>query len=106
MAHALRDIDVLFDEDGFIVDPARWNDTVAEKVAEADGLGTLTNEQWEVIHAVHGHYLRVGALPPLHQVCRSAHMDRRHLEELFGKAREAYRLSGIPNPGEEAKAYM
>jgi tRNA 2-thiouridine synthesizing protein E len=40
------------------------------------------------------------------QVCRTHDLDRNAIKNLFGGCRQAWRIAGLPNPGEEAKAYM
>jgi tRNA 2-thiouridine synthesizing protein E len=108
MAQAIRNEAVQFDEDGFIQDPLRWNESLAARIAEGDGLGPLGKDQWDVIHALHDEYFRFGALPGMRQICRKAHKDYHAVERLFtvGGPREACRIAGIPNPGEEVKAYL
>ena len=108
MAQAIRNERMQFDEDGFLRDPRQWTEELASKIAEEDGVGPLDHDQWDIIHALHDEYFRLGALPSMRQVCRKAHQDRHAVERLFlvGGPREACRIAGIPNPGEEAKAYL
>jgi tRNA 2-thiouridine synthesizing protein E len=34
------------------------------------------------------------------------HLGKYAVDRLFGGCREAWRIAGLPNPGEEAKSYM
>jgi tRNA 2-thiouridine synthesizing protein E len=34
------------------------------------------------------------------------HLGEHGVQRLFGGCREAWRIAGLPNPGEEAKNYM
>jgi len=96
-----------FDEDGFIKNPRLWNEDLAELLAELDGIGALTAEHWRVIHYLREHYLKYRAMPVMRHVCWVTHLDRHCVTDLFGAdSREAWRVAGLPNPGEEAKAYM
>lgn len=97
---------LVFDQDGFLTNPALWDDSVAERLAGEDGLGTLQAAQRAMLHALREHYFRTGGVPALSHLCLSRHFDRRCMTELFPSTREAWRLAGLPNPGEEAKAYM
>jgi tRNA 2-thiouridine synthesizing protein E len=39
-------------------------------------------------------------------VCRAAGLDPSQAHRLFSSCRSLWRIAGLPNPGEEAKAYM
>ena len=38
-----------FDEDGFLVDPAQWDNELAQQIASQDGLGKLSEAHWAII---------------------------------------------------------
>jgi len=102
-----KDLMIELDEDGFLIDPQRWTEAVARRLAERDGIGELTEDHWKIIRTLRDHYLRTGAMPPEQHICHENHLDRHCVERLFGNSlREAWRVAGLPNPGEEAKAYM
>lgn len=94
------------DADGFLLDPNNWDESLAQRLAQADGLGVLSAGQMEILHCLRELYFRSGGLPALPHVCHIAGRSPMCLTELFPSAREAWRLAGLPNPGEEAKAYM
>lgn len=95
-----------FDEDGFLTDPAQWNKALAEQIASQDGIGKLGDAHWGVIEQLREHYLKYGALLPTSHVCRVNQLDPQCVADLFQNMREAWRIAGLPNPGEEAKSYM
>lgn len=95
-----------FDEDGFLTDPNQWNRQVAEQIASEDGLGTLGSDHWAVIFEMRKHYLQNGSLNATSHVCRANRLDPQCITTLFHTMREAWRVAGLPNPGEEAKNYM
>ena len=94
------------DADGFLLNPHGWNRGVAQEMARQDGIGPLTADHWAVIYYLREHRLTYGSLPPMSQVCRTRHLDRGAVQRLFGGCRQAWRIAGLPNPGEEAMAYM
>lgn len=94
------------DADGFLLDPNAWDEALARHLAETDGLGTLSAGQMEILHCLRELFFRAGGLPALPHVCHLTGRSAVCLTELFPSAREAWRLAGLPNPGEEAKAYM
>ena len=96
----------LFDEDGFLADPEKWNEQVARVVARMDGIEELTDRHWLVIKTLREHYSHFGTPPMFHHVGIVNHLDKHCVEQLFHSQREAWRVAGLPNPGEEAKTYM
>ena len=95
-----------FDEDGFLLDTQTWTPETAQKIALQDGFPKLTNSHWDVINYLRDHYLRFGALPVTSHVCRVNHLPSDCMTSLFRNTKEAWRIAGLPNPGEEAKTYM
>ncbi len=96
-----------FDANGFLTEPELWDEQLAERIARSDGLAPLTPAHWKIIHCLREHYRQHGAMPlPLHHVCHLNDMDRHCMEQLFPSEREAWRIAGLPDPGEEARTYM
>jgi dissimilatory sulfite reductase related protein len=96
----------LLDEDGLLRDFASWNEPLAEALARDEGLSGLTETHWKVIHAMRANFAKSGSAPTMHRVCRDAGVERREVNELFGYCLVAWRVSGLPNPGEEARSYL
>jgi dissimilatory sulfite reductase related protein len=76
------------------------------QVAEFDGVAPLTDTHWKVIHHIRERFFRVGGVPAMRLVCRATGLSKPHLQHLFGGCRTIWRIAGLPNPGEEAKAYF
>lgn len=96
----------LFDEDGFLVDPDLWSTGMAQTIAEELGLGPLSSAHWRLLHEVRTRFQQLGGPPSMRRVCRAAGLSRSAVYELFGGCLPAWRIAGLPNPGEEAKAYL
>lgn len=97
---------VRFGDDGFLADTDRWTPALAERVAAEAGIDELTATHWHIIRFVRERYFALGALPVMRLVCRAAGIERGRGHELFGSCRTLWRIAGLPDPGEEAKAYM
>lgn len=96
-----------FDEDGFLSDPNQWSESLARFIAACDGVGELTPEQWSIIRSMRDEYFKYRAPPVPRFVCHINHMQKNCVGTLFdNNRREAWRIAGLPNPGEEAKAYL
>ncbi len=96
----------LFDADGFLLDSAHWSAAMAASLARQAGIAELTAKHWNVIHFVRDRYFALGALPVTRLVCRAAGLDATAAHQLFSSCRSLWQISGLPNPGEEAKSYM
>jgi TusE/DsrC/DsvC family sulfur relay protein len=95
-----------FDADGFLLDPQRWDNSLAEQIANEDGIGTLSEAHWAIIQQLRDHYLAYGSIQPESHLCHANDLEPTCISDLFQNMREAWRIAGLPNPGEEAKSYM
>lgn len=97
--------EIMYDRDGFLARPESWNEDMAQFIASEDGLGELEEAHWEIIRFLRGHYVE-GGLPAVSHVCHVNHFDHSCIPDLFQSVKSAWRVAGLPNPGEEANAYM
>lgn len=96
----------LFDEDGFLINPNLWTNELASQLAEQAELGSLNKAHWNIIQFIREKYLNLGAIPPMRSICRKFGYERDAIQGLFGGCTQLWKVAGLPNPGEEAKAYM
>ena len=96
----------IFDPDGFLLDPAMWSESLADRVAQSDGLGELSELQVGLLLALRREYAKHGSVTALSHVCHLTGQGADCMQHLFPSPREAWRIAGLPNPGEEAKSYM
>lgn len=95
-----------FDEDGFALDTDTWTRESARMIAEMDGIGDLTDQHWVVINFLRERFFAVGGVPAMRTVCKACGLQQDEIQALFGSCCAVWRLAGLPNPGEEARAYM
>ena len=100
------EINALFDKDGFFVDPDIWDMDLAERIAEAEGLGPLTEPQRALLATLRSEVQKLDAVTALSHICHLQGFEADCLHALFRSPRQAWRIAGLPNPGEEAKAYL
>ena len=93
------------DEEGFLIDPADWSHSFTERSAREKNI-TLNKKHWHLIKIIRDKYLRLGALPPMRSVCKAAGFEKHELKQTFGSCLNLWKIAGLPNPGEEARAYM
>ena len=98
---------IQFDDDGFLTDPQQWSPRVAYWLAVHDGFDHLTIEQWTIISYLREYYFKYGLPPTSRHICFTNHMTKHCIDTNFNyQYKEAWRLAGLPNPGEETKTYM
>ncbi|MGA7180881.1 MAG: TusE/DsrC/DsvC family sulfur relay protein [Thiobacillaceae bacterium] len=95
-----------FDAHGFLLNGQAWSEKIASAIAKYDGVGPLTPVHWKIINELRHKWLDSHALPAVSHVCHQAGLGPMCLEELFHGPREAWRIAGLPDPGEEVRAYM
>jgi dissimilatory sulfite reductase related protein len=101
-----RHLESDFDDDGLLKDPSAWTRALAERIAQAEGLGGLTEAHWKIIDALREYHAKYRVAPPIPQVCRDLGMPKNAAHDLFHTCMTAWRVAGLPNPGEEAKSYL
>jgi tRNA 2-thiouridine synthesizing protein E len=98
--------DAKFDAQGFLLDPSQWNERMAESIARSDGLGELNAAQIDLLHTLRREFSRHGTVTALSHVCHLSGQRADCMQHLFPNPRSAWRVAGLPDPGEEAKAYL
>ena len=103
MPEEIRD---LFDDNGFLVDPALWDRDLALRIAAQLGIGELGDSHWEVIDLLREDFL-TGDTPDLEEdVCGQLNLVEDCVQRLFGGPIEAWKVAGLPDPGESADTFM
>lgn len=95
-----------FDEEGYLVDPADWNDSVAEALARKEGIA-LTDAHWAVLRFMRQYYDEHHIAPDARHVMRHlaeyrgpGQADRNDLFRLFpyGYVKQACKIAGMRRP--------
>ncbi len=94
------------DEDGFLIEHRAWNREMAQQLANEWGLGELGPTHWLIIDFVRDRYFRLGAMPPMRNMCSKVGVNREAVKKSFGTCRQLWQIAGLPNPGGEAITYM
>jgi tRNA 2-thiouridine synthesizing protein E len=94
------------DDAGLLLDPSQWSESVAWAMAERFAVGPLTEAHWRIIYAIRAHHNKYGVPPVMGRMCRKQGMDLDCIHRLFCSCLNAWRVAGLPDPGEEAKSYL
>jgi len=87
------------DAEGFLTDPAQWNERIAEAIAEANGI-ELTERHWLVVRFMRDRYLATGDAPSIRSLGKESGVPVKELYQIFPKspAKLAAKIGGIPKP--------
>ncbi len=94
------------DEYGLLKDPDDWSPELAQELALRAGVGPPTERHWAFLMSLRKYYQDFHVPPPSYKVCHDLHMQPSCSHELFDHCLAAWRIAGLPDPGEEAKSYM
>ena len=103
---AVEDLSSLFDTDGFFTNPEQWDIALAQRIAHSEDMGEMDELQQELLLTLRDEFQKFGAVTALSHICHLNGLDADCLHQLFRSPRQAWRTAGLPNPGEEAKAYL
>ncbi len=95
-----------YDEEGFLINPYEWDEELALQLATEEGIEALNGAHWQLIRFVRERYLLTGGMLPIRLICRQLGTERDAVPGLFGGCVKLWRIAGLPDPGEEARAYM
>ena len=93
-----RSVDV--DAEGFLTDPAQWNEEIAEEIARESGILELTPQHWQVVRFMRDRFLTTGTAPTIRSLGKESGVPVKELYGLFpkGPAKLAAKIGGIPKP--------
>ena len=92
--------EVEVDGEGFLADPGRWTEPMADAIAAENGIASLSDRHWAVVRFMREQYLATGAAPSIRTLGKASGVPVKELYELFpkGPAKLAAKIAGIPKP--------
>ncbi|WWO97836.1 MAG: TusE/DsrC/DsvC family sulfur relay protein [Candidatus Dasytiphilus stammeri] len=103
----LEEIEFLQDEEGFLKNLYDWNESIAMKLAENEGIN-VNQAHWEIIHLMRNFYIKFNTVPNMRILVRMIadtygvkKGNSRYLFRLFSKSpiKQISKIAGLPNPG-------
>lgn len=97
---AVLDLNVQFDDEGFMTDPSEWNEEIAKVLAKEEGIDELTDRHWAVIKFVRDDFDKTGTPATLRRITKQSGVNTKELYALFpkGPAKKVARISGLGKP--------
>ena len=92
------------DEEGFLIDPQRWNPKIAVLIARSEGI-VMEDLEWDVIHSLRGFYAKTEIVPLsrafvklVREEVDSSIGNSLDLIKIFGQspAKTAAKIAGLP----------
>ena len=96
----LGGMDLEIDEDGFIQQPEKWSEAVAEDLAKTENASPMGEEAWKLVNYLRKYYMDFGIAPPIRMLCKQTGFDLKYIYQLFpgGPAKGACKIAGLPKP--------
>jgi tRNA 2-thiouridine synthesizing protein E len=93
------------DDAGFLEHYEEWNEKVACALAEKEGIDELTEDKTDILKFMRDYYEKYKFFPLLRAVCKDVHQPKNCLNEKFLDPVQAWKIAGLPNPGEEVNMF-
>jgi TusE/DsrC/DsvC family sulfur relay protein len=94
------------DDEGYLVDMSSWDEDVAKAIASNEGIDSLTDEMMDVIRFMRSYYQSYNSFPILNTVCKNVHQPKECVNEEFIDPLKAWKIAGLPDPGDEVVTYL
>ena len=88
------------DEDGFIQEPDKWDEKIAEDLAKTEEAYPMNDDAWKLVKYLRKYYLDFGIAPPVRMLTKQTGLDLKTIYKLFpgGPAKGACKVAGLPKP--------
>lgn len=99
-----RDREIV-DDDGFLKDLDSWTEDVARVLAAGEGIRELSEGQFDILKFLRTYYRKYAFFPIIGTVCTHVHQRRTCMTDNFSDPVTAWKVAGLPNPGEEVNRF-
>ena len=97
----LGGMEIEIDEDGFIQEPDKWNEAVAEDLAkEESNTVPMGDDHWKLVNFIRQYYVDYETAPAIRMLCKKCDFKLNYIYEMFpkGPAAGACKVAGLPKP--------
>lgn len=96
---------ITVDNDGFLARLEDWSEQVARVLARNEGIAELPKDKLDILKFMREYYLEHHFFPMVRSVCKSVDQASGCLTKQFTDPVKAWKIAGLPNPGEEVIAF-
>ncbi len=95
-----NNLEIAVNEDGFMETPEEWNEAAALALASTEGLNSLSEDHWKVIHYLREYYQQYQVAPMIRRLCKETGLSLKEINVLFpsGPAKGACKVAGLSKP--------
>ena len=97
---------ITIDNDGYLLNAADWDETTAVLLAEREGIGPLTQDRMDILKFLREYYRKFNFFPIVRHVCKNVHQPNDCMTDKFLNPVQAWKIAGLPNPGEEVNSFQ
>ena len=93
--------EVEIDEDGFIQEPEKWTEAVAEDLAKGESSAQpMGEDHWKLVNYIRDYYRDFEVAPAIRMLTKRTGLDLKYMYEMFpkGPAAGACKVAGLPKP--------
>lgn len=96
----LGGVEIEIDEDGFIQEPAKWSQEMADDLAKTEEAYPMSEDAWKVVNYLRNYYLEFEIAPPIRKLTKGTGCSLKYIYEMFpsGPAKGACKVAGLPKP--------
>ena len=98
-------VELEIDEDGFIQEPEKWNEAIAEDLGKLEaeyfpGEDKMSEDHWKLVNYLRNYYLQYEIAPPIRMLTKQTGLDLKYIYKMFpkGPAAGACKIAGLPKP--------
>ena len=93
-------VEIEIDEDGFIQEPERWDEKMADDLAKTEEAYPLSEDAWKLVRYLRNYYLEFEIAPPIRKLTKDNNMSLKYIYDMFpsGPAKGACKVAGLPKP--------
>ena len=96
-----KELKITVDDDGFMINLEDWSEAVANVLAAQEGITGLKEDQLDILKFMREYYKKHKFFPVVRYVCKNVHQHRNCVTDKFLDPVMAWKIAGLPNPGEE-----
>jgi TusE/DsrC/DsvC family sulfur relay protein len=96
---------ILVDDDGFLVNLEDWTVSVARIIAKQEGIEDLSEDKLDILIFMREYYKKYKFFPIVRFICKNVHQHGACVTEQFSDPIRAWKIAGLPNPGEEVISF-
>jgi len=96
---------IAVDDEGFLVRLEDWTESVARVLAAREGVTDLPEDKLDILKFLRDYYRKHHFFPIVRFVCKNLHQPGNCVTEQFIDPVKAWKIAGLPNPGEQVISF-